>query len=200
MMAHHHRWRMIVPLDQQPRFLPDRQRHRADDARHPLVAQPAFGGVDQRARGGCVLRLEQAEKAGAGAKALFGRHFEREPVDMRADPSDRAAVAFGEEQLRLRMAEPAVFARVDHPRDLAAQRRHPIGVVAIEAIGQVDECARVGRAVDRADGKGGVGQGSFPSLKRWRDQSRFATRLSTGWLSSMPCHAIATIGCHRFNR
>ena len=47
-MAHHHRRRMIMPFDQQPRFVPHRKADRADRAVHAMIAQPAFGRPQQR--------------------------------------------------------------------------------------------------------------------------------------------------------
>ena len=82
-VAHHDHRRMVVALDQQARFFPDRQRDRADDARHALVAQPCLRPCQQRMGDRLVLGVEIAEHARARAHALFGRKFQRQMVDMR---------------------------------------------------------------------------------------------------------------------
>src|SRR3546814_11532075 len=64
-VAHHHRWRMVVALDQQARLVPDRQAERAERPRHPLIAQQPLGGPEQRGRNLGVFRLEHAPLAGA---------------------------------------------------------------------------------------------------------------------------------------
>src|SRR5690606_8399098 len=42
-MSHHYRRRVIEPLDQQARLVPDRNRQRAERARHALSPQPILG-------------------------------------------------------------------------------------------------------------------------------------------------------------
>src|SRR3546814_6412547 len=68
-VAHHHRWRMVVALDQQARLVPDRQAERAERPRHPLIAQPPLGGPDQRGRNLGVFRLEH-DPLGGGVTQL----------------------------------------------------------------------------------------------------------------------------------
>src|SRR3546814_19821917 len=64
-VAHHHRWRMVVALDQQARLVPDRQAERAERPRHHLIAQPPLGGPDPRGRQPGVFKLEPAPLTGA---------------------------------------------------------------------------------------------------------------------------------------
>ena len=94
----------------------------------PWLAQPVFGGGDQRRRGLAVERLEHAPMA----EALFPMLLDQ-IVDLRADPADDLAAAFGQPQLRAGMLEPRVFARGEQAHDLGLERRHPGGVVAVDA-------------------------------------------------------------------
>src|SRR3546814_14237188 len=57
-MPHHHRRRMVEPLDQQAGFVAHRNRQRAVRTRHALPAQPILGGGEQRA--GAILTLGPA--------------------------------------------------------------------------------------------------------------------------------------------
>src|SRR3546814_2168318 len=70
-VAHHHRWRMVVALDQQARLVPDRQAERAERPRHPLIAQPPLGGPDQRGRNLGVFRLERSEEHTSELQSLM---------------------------------------------------------------------------------------------------------------------------------
>src|SRR3546814_6995985 len=62
---------------------------------------------------------------------------------MRRNPPHRAPVAAREEQLRLAMLEPGILAGGQKVEQLALQRRHPGGVAAVEAEGELDELALV---------------------------------------------------------
>src|SRR3546814_11004937 len=89
-MPHHHRRRIVEPLDQQAGFVPDRNRQRAERARHALPAQPILGGGAQRAGAILLLGLEQPPIAGAGPHAPFGGLREREFAARRRDAAERA--------------------------------------------------------------------------------------------------------------
>src|SRR3546814_16732735 len=65
-MPHHHRRRIVEPLDQQAGLVPDRNRQRTERARHALPAQPILGRGEQRAGAILILGLEQPPIAGAG--------------------------------------------------------------------------------------------------------------------------------------
>src|SRR3546814_13139948 len=66
-VAHHHRRRMIMALDQQARLVPNGNAEWAKRSRHSLVAQPCLGGVDERCRDLGILGLEHTPLAGACA-------------------------------------------------------------------------------------------------------------------------------------
>src|SRR3546814_17384074 len=66
-VAHHHRRRMIMALDQQARLVPNGNAEWAKRSRHSLVAQPCLGGVDERCRDLGILGLEHPPLAGACA-------------------------------------------------------------------------------------------------------------------------------------
>src|SRR3546814_12740160 len=76
---------------------------------------------------------------------------------MRRNPPHRAPVAAREEQLRLAMLEPGILAGGQKVEQLALQRRHPGGVAAVEAEGELDELALVRLGPDRKDGDGSLG-------------------------------------------
>src|SRR3546814_10947174 len=76
---------------------------------------------------------------------------------MRRNPPHRAPVAAREEQLRLAMLEPGILAGGQKVEQLALQRRHPGGVAAVEAEGELDELALVRLGLDRKDGAGSLG-------------------------------------------
>src|SRR3546814_15913044 len=58
-MPHHHRRRIVEPLDQQAGLVPDRNRQRTERARHALPAKPILGRGEQRAGAILILGLEQ---------------------------------------------------------------------------------------------------------------------------------------------
>ena len=76
---------------------------------------------------------------------------ERGLIDLRADPADRLAVAQGQPQLDLGMAEERVRLGVQVLTALEHQRRHPLRVVRVEAPRHADEAVQIGLALDRLD-------------------------------------------------
>jgi hypothetical protein len=74
-----------------------------------------------------------------------------EGVDLRRDPPDDAAVALGEEQPRLGMLEPGVGPRIEKAVHLGLERRHPVRILAVELVGEVDERRLVGGVLDGTD-------------------------------------------------
>src|SRR3546814_3910227 len=103
------------------------------------------------------------------------------------------------------MFEPRILAGGQQVERLALQRRHPGGVAAVEAKGQLDELARSGPRGDGQDGDGTLGVCGhlwFPGwcvlysarritalIRRWRD--RKSTRLNSSHYcaSRMPSSA-----------
>ena len=77
-----------------------------------------------------------------------------ELVDLGGDPARRPAVPLGEEEPGLGMFEPGVGARIYEPVHLGLERWHPIGVVPVDLVGDVDERLAVGGILDGADGHG----------------------------------------------
>ena len=148
-----------MAFDEKPGFVPHGEADRADGAIHATVAQPGFGRAQQRLGDRCVLGLEKAPKAHAGAEALFGGLFESEVIDMRRDAPGDDAVADREEQLRLAMFEPGVLSGVDQAMDFGLEGRHPVGIVGVEPEGQIDEGLGVRLGFDRADRYLGAGHG-----------------------------------------
>ena len=150
-VAHHHHRRVVLPLDQQPGLFPDRQRDRPQHPFHSLARQPAFRRGQQRAGDGLVLGIEIAEKAGAGAEALFGRHGEREFVDMRRDAPDRPPARSRDEQLHAGMAEEGVLVRIDQLDLLGTDLGHEMRQTVGKRPTKIDEGRPAPLVADRLD-------------------------------------------------
>ena len=90
-MSHHEEWGGVETVHQDPHFLVDRQVERTAYPPHTLLAQPSFGGPEQRRESFlAVFGVQHAEKPGGIAIAL-----EMQVVDLGTDPSDRLARAPG---------------------------------------------------------------------------------------------------------
>src|SRR3546814_7714546 len=102
-VAPHHRWLMVVALDQQARLVPDRQAERAERPRHPLIAQPPLGGPDQRGRNLGVFRLEHAPLAGAVT------HMDlHQIIDLRGNAPNDPSVPLRQKESGARMFKPGI--------------------------------------------------------------------------------------------
>ena len=145
-MAHHDHRRLVEPVDQQARFIPDRDGDRAERFCHALVTKPLFGTGDKRCGSLAVERLEQAPLAQAWLHVNLNQI-----VDLGADPADDAAVALRQEEGRVTMAEPGVLLRVEQGMHLTLERRHPSGVVLVNFPHEIDERLAVAAAGDGAD-------------------------------------------------
>jgi hypothetical protein len=75
--------------------------------------------------------------------------FEMEVIDLRADAPDRYAVAPCQPETGLAMIKERVPAPVEQPMHIAPQRRDPVRIIAMEAIGQVDKAIAVAPAAER---------------------------------------------------
>ena len=105
-VSHHEDRRRVETLDQEPRFLVDRQAERAADAPHPLLAQPLLRGSEERGeRVRAIFRIEHPEEAGG-----IGIALEVQRVDLRADPPDGLAPAPGDPRLPSRVLEVGIAA------------------------------------------------------------------------------------------
>ena len=71
-------------------------------------------------------------------------------VDVRADPPDDAAVAAGEEQLRLAVLEERVEARAQEQPALDPQRGRPLGRGSMQPVRELDELPSVPARAERA--------------------------------------------------
>ena len=151
MVAHHDHRRVILAAHQQSRFLPDRQRDRTQHAGHALAREPGFRAGKQRFGDRFVLGIEIAEKAGARAEPLFGRHGEREFVDMGRNPPDRAPAGLGDEQLHPPVAEERVLAGIDQFQLLGADLRDEIGQPVRKRPTAIDEGRPPALVRDRLD-------------------------------------------------
>ena len=88
---------------------------------------------------GFVLGVEIAEHAGARAKSLLARQFERQAVDMRGNASYRLAAATGQEKLVCGMAEERVLFRIDQFQLFGAQLRDPVWFTRRKVATGIDE-------------------------------------------------------------
>jgi hypothetical protein len=144
---HHQHRRRIETLDQEAAFLVDRQVERPQHALHAARAQPVLSDIEQGAKdGGVVLGVEHAEMAG-GVLVLL----EIEPVDLRADPADRLALAIGEPIPALGMLKIGVFVEAQALAALHQERRHIARAVAIEVVRQPDERIQLAPPIDGLD-------------------------------------------------
>ena len=107
----------------------------------------------KRAEDILALRLHQAPLPHARSKPLRGRHGQRQRIDMRGDAPDDTVALIGEKQLRLGVREPAILFGRDVGQGLAPQRRHPVGIIAIEPIGERDERLAIARGGDEMNGQ-----------------------------------------------
>ena len=152
MMPHHHRRRRVKAFDQQPGFIPDRDAERTLRHRHAFAAQPVFGGFEQQIGDIDIIdAFEQSPMAGRRADML-----EHQSVNLRRNAADDFASAPRQPHLRAAVFEPGVaLDAADQRQRLAAQRRHEVGVIGIEPIGQIDEPFAVGGGFDGLDGQAG---------------------------------------------
>ena len=118
--------------------------HRAEHPVAATLAQPAPGGLQQRARClGVILALKPPEHA-----PLVVLEAVEVLVDMRADPPDRLPVAVSEEILRLGVLEKRVLARIEALLEVHQKRRDPLRLIAIEPPRELNEGIQLGSAFD----------------------------------------------------
>ena len=147
MVPHHHHRRLAEALDQQPRFIPDRDRDRAHRLGHALPAEPLLGRGDQGGRGIAVKRLEHSPLAESGFHMFLD-----EVVDLGADPANDLAVAGCEEQGRAAVPEPRIFLGVQQAVNFVLQGRDPRRIVLVDRPREIDEALAVGLGLNRRNG------------------------------------------------
>ena len=143
-MAHHDHRTVVMPLGQKTGLFPDRQADRRQNPGHALIAQPLFGSADQRVHHCLVLCFHHAPVAGTRTHALLGRLFQREFIDMGADPANDAPVPHGQKKLHPGMFEKRIFARCDQLCHFGFQRRNPMRITGVEFIGNIDKLPGLG--------------------------------------------------------
>lgn len=103
-----------------------------------------LGGVEESLEhGGIVDRLQEAEMAGGIVMGL-----QVEAVDLGANAADRRGTPPGEPEACLAVVEERVAAAVEQLADLSPQRRHPVWVPRIDAVGQIHEMSEVASGAD----------------------------------------------------
>ena len=138
----------LEALDQDPDLVVGGEVHRPEDPLPPPFGRPRGGGVEQGSHDlGVLGRLEEAEHRVLTALVLVPA-----AVGVGADPPDRLAVAFGDEELRLAVLEPRVLLAVEELHPLEDQRRHPLLAVAMEAERDLDEALQLAPVAHRPDG------------------------------------------------
>src|SRR5215211_7287750 len=143
------RW-LVEAVDQEPALIVGGEVHRAEHAAPSPLPKPCRGRVHECADHlGIVLGLEETEHPVVSPLELIPTR-----IDLRRDPPDHLAVALGEEVLGLRVLEIRILALVEEVAALKAQRRNPLGIVAAQAIGQLDEAPQVAAPSDWANGDG----------------------------------------------
>ena len=138
----------VEALDQHAGLVVHREVHRPDHAVAAALAQPA----PRRRRAAraqdlrVLLELEEAEHAPRVVVVVV-----EGAVDLGADPAHHAAVAAGEEELRLAVLEEGVEARAQEQVALELERGDPGRPVSMQPERQIDEFAPVRQRADRAD-------------------------------------------------
>src|SRR5690606_4928441 len=109
--------------------------------------QPAFRDGEQGGEDGrIVLPLQKAEQAEVGALPLLDQ-----PIHLRADAAHGLPVAARNEQGGFAMLEPGIALGIEMLKPLEPERRHPIGIVAIDREGYVHETPEAGGVGDALD-------------------------------------------------
>src|SRR5262245_58649237 len=142
----HHRL-AVVALDQNAALVVHREVHRPEHPVAPAVAQPAGRRVQE-----CLERLLVAldlEEAEHPRPALV--EVVEGVVDLGARAADDAAVALGQEELRLGVLEEGVEARIQEQPALDPEGWNPGGPVRVQAERQLDELAPVLARPDHSD-------------------------------------------------
>ena len=131
--------------NQNPDVIVHRQAVSAQNPTHATFPQPILGGLLQSSKNGLVVhRLDQAKIAG-----LVAMGFEMKVIDLRTDAPDRYAVAPCQPETGLTVIEERVPAPVEQPLHVTTQRRDPVWIIAMEAIGQVDKSIAVASTAER---------------------------------------------------
>lgn len=143
-VRHHHHRLARVAFDQQPAAVVGRQVDRAAQFGGAALPAPSGGVGQELGRGVGVARFEVAEEADPIAVELVVQ-----PVPAGADAARAAAVAPGAEEAGLGVPEERVLARVDLPLLPGGERRHEMGIAAVEAALQFEEPAGVRLGPDR---------------------------------------------------
>ena len=121
-----------------------------DRAAHAPALQPRLGGLEQRCEHlGIVLALEKAEMPGRIAVAL-----EMEPIDLGADPSDRAVAAQRQPVRDLGMLEVGVLLGVQMLQALEQERLHPVRVARVQPRRHLQKLLQRAPVLDRLDAQG----------------------------------------------
>jgi hypothetical protein len=151
-MAHHHHRLGVEAVDQQADLLVDRQVERAQRPVAAAGLQPVLGGAEQQGEDRrVVLGGDHAEIAGL-ARAFLGGQV----VDLGADPAHVAAAAHGQPHLHVGVLEERVGLRRQGRHPLVHQRHDPVGILGVEAVGQVDEPLQLGLGADGNDREIGI--------------------------------------------
>src|SRR3546814_6929712 len=125
---------MIMALDQQARLVPNGNAEWTKRSRQSLVAQPCLGGVDERCRDLGILGLEHPPLAGACA------HMDlHKIIDLGGNAANHPSLALGEKEHGPAVLEPRIALGRNQSGNFAFQRRHPMRIIGIEPVRQIDE-------------------------------------------------------------
>ncbi len=145
-MAHHHVGWAVEAFDQQAGFLVDVEVEWPARAAHAVVAQPAFGVLEQGVEDlGPVRRLDRAEEAGGILVAI-----EVQLVDLGADPADRLTIGAGQPGAPAGMAKERIALRQCLP-PLHVQGRDPVRIVAVEGVRDREKGIQIASITNRDD-------------------------------------------------
>src|SRR5215467_5593473 len=134
-VTHHDPGAIFKSVDQQSAFLIDREVEGTADAHHAAIPEPSFGRLEQRPEYGEVIgRLHETEVTGPRSLTVLGQL-----VDLRADTTNRLAIAIGDPVVSHGMLEVGVLVLGQQLEPLEHQWSDPRGIIAVQRRGEADE-------------------------------------------------------------
>src|SRR5262249_16449417 len=134
-VTHHDPGAVFKSVDQQSAFLIDREVEGTSDADHATVSEPGFGRLKQCPEyGGVIGRLHEPEVTGPPSMTVLGQL-----VDLRADTTNRLAIAIGDPVVSHGMLEVGVSVLGQQLEPLEHQGSDPRGIIVVQRSGEPDE-------------------------------------------------------------
>ena len=136
-VGHHEDRRRVEPVDEQARLVVQGRVGRSPHHGHLALAPPDRGRFEEHPGDlRVVFGLEVAEE-----RRLLLVELVVVAVEDRGDPADVLSVAAGDEKLHLTVSEERVLVAEDLG-EVVAQRRDPVRIGGVEAVGDVEEAGQ----------------------------------------------------------